>query len=57
MGTIYRANDGNVMKGTECTTFLSPACDQPVPGRQWKSWSTSQLWLQQQITLNLSGFP
>lgn len=21
MGTIYRANDGNVMKGTECTTF------------------------------------
>lgn len=33
MGTISRANDGNVMKGSECTTFLSPACDQPVPGR------------------------
>lgn len=26
MGTIYRANDGNVMKGTE----VSPSCPQHV---------------------------
>lgn len=54
MSTIYRANDGNVMKGTGCPTFLSPACDPPCQGSSRHD--LSQLLATATNNLNLSGF-